>query len=106
MTGKKQASCSPRVKTCTRCGQTKPLDSFPWQSNTRDGRGHWCKACEAEHFQQKRRDMALELTLDFSRYPDLLESVCAIADAECRTPDQQVIYFLKYNIHPPEKKEA
>jgi hypothetical protein len=33
------------MKRCTKCGVEKPLDDFPRNKLTRDGRGSWCKAC-------------------------------------------------------------
>jgi hypothetical protein len=33
------------MKRCTKCGFEKPLDSFPANKHTRDGRGSWCKGC-------------------------------------------------------------
>ena len=38
-----------RVKTCTRCGQTKALDQFPPVRRSKpDKRQSWCRACFAE----------------------------------------------------------
>jgi len=33
------------MKRCTKCGATKPLNDFPANKLTRDGKGSWCKAC-------------------------------------------------------------
>jgi hypothetical protein len=33
------------MKRCTKCGFEKPLDDFPANKLTRDGRGSWCKQC-------------------------------------------------------------
>jgi len=33
------------LKTCNRCGQTKPLDSFAKDKTRRDGRRYDCKEC-------------------------------------------------------------
>jgi hypothetical protein len=38
-----------RVKTCTRCGETKPFDQFPpVRRSEPDKRQAWCRACFAE----------------------------------------------------------
>lgn len=35
----------PQAKTCTKCGETKPLKEFSPHKFTRDGRNSQCKAC-------------------------------------------------------------
>ena len=42
-------------KTCTRCGDEKPLDGFSPDKARTDGRSSWCKDCYAEHRRAKRR---------------------------------------------------
>jgi len=38
-----------RVKTCTRCGETKPLDQFPPVRRSEPGKLQpWCRACFSE----------------------------------------------------------
>ena len=37
------------MKTCVKCGQTKPLDSFPKHKECRDGRRGTCKECRREY---------------------------------------------------------
>jgi hypothetical protein len=45
------------MKTCGRCGETKPLDQF--HRSQRDGRQLWCKACRKEYdAQYSRRTLA------------------------------------------------
>lgn len=39
------------MKTCTKCGETKPLEEYHRRANVRDGRTSSCKACVSE---QKR----------------------------------------------------
>jgi hypothetical protein len=36
------------AKTCTKCGETKPVDEFHRDSKRADGRFRWCKTCERE----------------------------------------------------------
>ena len=33
------------MKTCTKCGETKPLDEFNRDRSRKDGRHPWCRAC-------------------------------------------------------------
>lgn len=39
-------------KTCSRCGTSKPLDSFHPSSKAADGNQYWCKDCKLQHMQQ------------------------------------------------------
>lgn len=43
------------VKTCTGCGQTKPLDAFRKDTRNRDGRGAICKTCDATSALARQR---------------------------------------------------
>lgn len=43
-------------KTCNRCGETKPLDLFVKRSDSKDGRGGRCKACESKRVGAWFRD--------------------------------------------------
>lgn len=36
------------MKTCTKCGETKPLDDFNRDRARADGRNPWCRECKAE----------------------------------------------------------
>ncbi|REE72138.1 hypothetical protein C8E05_1526 [Rhodococcus wratislaviensis] len=44
-------------KTCTKptCQKTKPLEEFPKNPLMRDGRGSWCKECNAEYQREWRK---------------------------------------------------
>lgn len=42
----------PVEKTCTRCGETKPLEQFATRSGARDGHSPWCKACFKDHYRK------------------------------------------------------
>jgi hypothetical protein len=46
------------MKTCSRCGAEKPLDDFPKDKSTRDGRKLYCSECintmnRASHHRRK-----------------------------------------------------
>lgn len=56
------------TKTCIRCGETKPIDSFSRDKNKSDGRRHYCRACDGairiQNGKKKRparRDLLNEL---------------------------------------------
>lgn len=42
------------MKTCTKCGEPKPLDEFPRKSTAGEDRRNICKRCEAERWQRYR----------------------------------------------------
>lgn len=37
------------MKTCTKCGECKPLDAFAKRKDTRDGLNYKCKACDSAY---------------------------------------------------------
>jgi hypothetical protein len=47
------------MKRCTKCGLSKPLDDFPANKLTKDGRGSWCKSCVAAYYRTDRGKQAL-----------------------------------------------
>jgi hypothetical protein len=51
-------------KRCTRCGERKPLDSFPLSRHGAAGRGVWCKQCHRDYsrvrYADKQRGHSLE----------------------------------------------
>lgn len=49
----------PAVKTCTRCGQTLPLERFSRDKTKRLGRRSHCKPCEAARKAERRQDPAV-----------------------------------------------
>lgn len=58
------------MKTCTRCGETKPIDDY-WNQRARpDGKAPWCKACQAAwkaEYRQKNREAELAKDRERSR---------------------------------------
>ena len=51
------------MKTCAKCGETKPLDDFHRNRSRADGRKEWCRECEAEYrrgYYEKNRDKERE----------------------------------------------
>ena len=39
------------MKRCTKCQCEKPLEDFPRNKRTRDGKGSWCRACTAAYYK-------------------------------------------------------
>ena len=51
------------MKTCTKCGETKPLGGFHRNRSSADGRVSWCRECVAEskrRWYEENRDKVLE----------------------------------------------
>lgn len=44
------------MKTCRKCGQSKPLEEFYKASNTPDGLRYWCKQCNIAAARQRATD--------------------------------------------------
>lgn len=44
------------TKTCTNCGQTKPLEDFHRNKNTKDGRAYSCKPCMNQAVGRRHKD--------------------------------------------------
>jgi hypothetical protein len=45
-------------KTCTKCGETKPVSDFSRASGNRDGCGYFCKACSQQYAKSYHRKLA------------------------------------------------
>ncbi|WP_437230369.1 hypothetical protein SH661x_001925 [Planctomicrobium sp. SH661] len=45
-------------KACNKCGKAKPLEAFPINRRSRDGRNVWCKACMRVNQAQYRQTPA------------------------------------------------
>ena len=46
------------MKTCTKCGETKPLDGFHKRKSSKDGKQPKCKACIKAYQQSNKKAMA------------------------------------------------
>jgi len=105
-----------------------PLDKFPKHAKTKDGKGKICHDCLSERararHERKRRigkgsaapkggerggdpspakeiqGSPAQLSIDFKDYPDLLESIKAFASHELRTPENQILYWLRDMVAP------
>ncbi len=111
--------CARHGKGCAVDGP-QPLEAFHRDSAAKDGRRALCKSCArhdaAQRWSQKMgktipetvderrqalppaRETAparLTLTLDFQRYPNILEFVKGRALEELRTPENQVLWIVR-----------
>lgn len=61
------------TKQCSKCRETKPIDSFGFQKHRKDGRNPWCRACksvagkEFEARYRDRREVQRKAWLDVNR---------------------------------------
>lgn len=59
------------VKTCRRCDEPKPLEAFPRNARTRDGRSSWCADChnaaKRGYRRQRRVDALLAEAAEYER---------------------------------------
>lgn len=60
------------VKTCTKCGEEKPLEEFSIQRRTKDGRQPRCKACFAEYRQTNRAAIAERKVIYYAENRDAI----------------------------------
>lgn len=103
------------TKVCNICHQPKLLEEFGTDNSTPDGKMRYCKTCIHERQNERRRRQKFQqqhqaqqkqpvkppkssdkntLTLDFGDYPELRDTVTALAKKEFRTPEQQILYLL------------
>jgi len=107
-----------QMKRCKDCGETHPISRFYKDKSSSDGHRHACMACEkvrkrrwreavaaGKHIPGKRgveasvaaTDRPL-LLLDFGGNESLLETVRSLARSEFRSPEMQILYWLKSNL--------
>lgn len=69
---------TPASKTCTKCGEAKPLEGFGRDRNRRDGLNPWCKCCNAANARRygKANREAINAKQK-AKYAADPESVCA-----------------------------
>ena len=54
------AKDAPEIKTCSKCGETKPLTDFYKDKNASDGHQSWCKRCVCVDNAQRARKAKAE----------------------------------------------
>jgi len=52
------------MKTCSLCGQTKPIGEFYKDSRSKDGKGNRCKACCHESYKKHEEKRKLEMLVE------------------------------------------
>ena len=76
------------MKTCPKCGETKPLDAFSKNKSRRDGRDCWCRSCKADGKKKayktdptgrRKSHIKSRYKLSAQEYEDLL----CLSDASC-----------------------
>jgi hypothetical protein len=48
------------MKRCSKCQCEKPLEDFPTNKATKDGRGSWCRACVTAYYKTGRGKVVLK----------------------------------------------
>ena len=43
------------MKTCTKCGERKPVELFPATDRNKEGRISWCESCNRAYYREYRR---------------------------------------------------
>ena len=74
------------TKKCTRCGEEKPLDKFPYLQKMRvDGSRGWmaeCKACKCERTKAYYRDKkAKQAELEIKRAEETVKTALSMREA-------------------------
>lgn len=110
----KEAGMDIFKKTCSKCGQEKPLEEFHINKTGRMGRMPVCKTCKCEYMTQLRaarlgkkisgqapvappvirKPASSTLTLNFEGYENVLEWLSRSAAENFRNPDQQALFVL------------
>ncbi len=85
------------MKTCSRCGATKPLDGFHNEKVRKDGLNPWCKPCVLTYNKERyaanpdsgrcsryRRLYGITVA-DYDRMFDEQGGVCLICQTPCRS---------------------
>jgi len=93
---------------CIHNGKIQPVDNFYKHSSTKSGYESKCKDCKkesiknhyknaekAKHEVVKTGAERVEINIDFSYYPKILDGLIKEARDEVRSPEHQIIYILK-----------
>jgi hypothetical protein len=90
------------VKTCTRCGETKPLDQFPPRRRGQSRLQSWCRACFAtnnaryyleHHATQKARLLRNTVARREENKRRAIEYLAGHPCVDCGEPDVVVLQF-------------
>jgi hypothetical protein len=103
-------------KTCTRCGETKPVTEFYRNSANKDGYAHGCKVCHSD-YQRRTIAQNREINLNGTTYDDYYNSYELLKfmgydlnqDIHKQFADKHGLKYRKRpykNVLPPYGKEA
>ena len=87
------------TKRCGTCGTTKPISDFNLDKTTADGRYRMCKTCTRTanrlRYLARKEFRGPKIHIDFTSSPELLDEIKALAEAEMRDINSQIIYACK-----------
>lgn len=96
------------MKTCNRCGETKPITEFGKSASTRDGLNYWCKHCNsiaATKWAAANRDKVNAAKAKrYAENPDLVKAHNAKWAAG--NADRVRAYKAKWRAENPERQKA
>lgn len=81
------------TKTCTKCGETKPLSEFGRRAKSEDGLNYWCRDCCSKQHKEYYEQNAEAQRARTRKY-----------DAEHR--EERIAYAKKYNAEHAEERSA
>lgn len=115
----------PKEKRCTRCKQVKKLDQFSGAAKGRYGKKATCKTCDTARYLEAKtcsKQVATEprtdnpaiteghpapakpgkecIFIDMTEYPEIHQTIMEISRQEFRTPEMQVLFWLKNHLPP------
>jgi Recombination endonuclease VII len=79
----------PATKSCKRCGEVKPIESFSCHSSTKDGRKQDCRECHSKYHREQRlrnhRDVyrVYELKRKYGMSLEEFNAMFASQDGKC-----------------------
>lgn len=90
------------MKTCSKCGETKPLAEFSKNASKRDGLQSKCKACDAVSRAKRYADNPEKAKASSVKYyADNREAILASINRDARR-----IYGYNYNAANPDKRKS
>lgn len=77
------------MKTCSKCGEDKPLDCFPNEAKRKDGKYPWCKPCLSHHRRMRYKKVPRKVWIT--------QKICS----KCKEwkPREQFRKYKGHNLH-------
>jgi len=83
------------TKTCSKCGEVKPLDDFYKNKANKDGASCWCKTCKNEYSKQYFRENPNKIRHIKKKYHhSLKKKVLSILGDSCECCGTNIYEFL------------